>query len=169
MSPQVVILIVQTAIGAVTTGVIAWYTWVTYRLHKSAQDQTRVLRDQLDVAKQELKMKTQRERKDAEPIIRYQCGTNTRQKIRCVFQNVGAQIFDLEIAHRGDVEASLTARQNVLRGEDFAVDVQAPTQDLPSSLPFEIHYSTRLDERFAKHFELQTSSGIPTEVKTVRI
>ena len=76
MSAQDKLLAWQTVIAAITSAVIIIYTVVTWRLQKNAQKQTKLLGDQLELTKGQLKKKDDRERREAEPFIRWRGGSS---------------------------------------------------------------------------------------------
>jgi hypothetical protein len=168
VSTQDRVLIWQTFIAAVTGAVVIIYTYVTWRVQKNAQQQNRLLNEQLELTKGELKRKEERERREAEPFIRWRGGSSTAHNIRCDFENAGANIFDLELVHPTGMNGTISHSQTLLRFEQGSVSFAGIAAALPMPLMFEIHYATRLAERYAKHFILEKSSETPREVKTLR-
>ena len=159
MSTSEQLLFWQTVILFLTGVVVLWYTVETRKLRKDAARQNELIASQLGVMQQSLtvmqqslQFELQKETRDSEPFFRSGVGRAFGwSEASWELHNEGGNISDLKIAADTALNPKLSFTNFLPKGGKTEVSFrtapmgQIAKGDLPSEIPFEIHYKTALN------------------------
>ncbi len=164
MSTSDTLTLVQTLFALLTCVLLFWYILITRKLQKQAQEQNRLQKEQLAVAKQELSQALFRERNLLVPCIRWKGGLSGVNEEKWDFENVGADVRNIRWSSDSSVQVDYEPRHLIRTFDQGSIRFSAGEQPLPYPLRFSLAFNNQLDDLCTRHFEICGAGKEPKEV-----
>ncbi len=164
MSTSDMLTLVQTFFAVFTSVLLIWYLVATHKLQREAQEQSRLQKDQLALARQELSQALFRERALLMPALRWRGGSSGPNETKWEFENLGADICNLRWSVADELAIQYEPR-HMLRTFDQG-SVQLYNDRLPICYPlrFSLAFTNRFGETGTRAFEIAGPGTEPREL-----
>ncbi len=164
MSTSDTLTLVQTFIAVLTSALLIWYIFITHKLQRQAQEQSRLQKEQLQVAKQELSQALFRERALLVPYLRWRGGTSAPNEAKWEFENVGADVCNIRWSASGNLGVQYEPRHMIRTFDQGSVQLYNDEQEMQYPLRFSIAFTNRFGEAGTRDFEITAPGTEPKEV-----
>lgn len=164
MSTSDTLTLVQTLFAVLTSALLIWYIMVTHKLQRHAQEQSRLQKEQLEVAKQELSQALFRERALLVPYIRWRGGSSAPNEEKWEFENVGADVCNIRWSASRNLAVQYEPRHMIRTFDQGSIQLYNDHQQIEYPLRFSLAFTNRFGEAGTRDFEI---SGPGTEPKEV--
>lgn len=166
MSTADKVLMAQTLVALFTCSVILYSLKLTRKLQRQAEEQSRLQKEQLDLARQELARAQERERRLSMPQIRWRGGASSATEQTWDFENVGVDIVHVRWSPPAGVAFDHHPRNLIRSFESGAIHIRAKDEKpLVFPLRFSLTFSTRMGETWTKTFEIVAPTQQPREIE----
>jgi len=154
----------QTAMALATCILLLYYIIMTGKLQRQAQEQNRIQKERLEVARQELSQALGRERKLLMPYFRWRGGTSGAHEEKWEFENLGADICNIRWSAPPNVELEFNPRHLIRTFDAGSIQLSSQSEEIQYPLRFSLAFTNRFGEACTRGFEV---SGPGTEPKEV--
>ncbi len=160
------VLLAQTLVALFTCSVILYSLRLTRKLQRQAEEQSRLQKEQLDLARQELVQAQERERRLSMPQIRWRGGASSASEENWDFENVGVDIVHTRWNPPAGVVLESHPRNLIRSFESGAIHIRSKDEKpLAFPLRFSLTFSTRMGETWTKTFEIAAPTQQPREIE----
>lgn len=164
MSTSDTLTLIQTLLALSTSVLLIWYIIVTHRLQRHAQEQSRLQKEQLEVAKQELSQALFRERALLVPYLRWRGGSSEANEEKWEFENVGADVRNVRWSASGNLAVQYEPRHMIRTFDTGWVQLYDDHDSLRYPVRFSLAFTNRFGEACSRDFEI---AGPGTEPKDI--
>jgi hypothetical protein len=164
MSASDALTVLQTLIALATGVLLCYYIVVTSRLQRQAQEQSRLQKEQLDVAKQELSQALFRERRLLLPHIFWRRGSSGPNEEKWEFENLGADVCNIRWSVQRKVDLQHEPRHLIRTFDEGFVEMRGSDQPISYPLRFTLAFTNRFGEACTRDFEIPGAATEPREV-----
>lgn len=164
MSTSDTLTLVQTLIAVLTSVLLVWYILITHKLQRHAQEQSRLQKEQLQVAKQELSQALFRERALLVPYLRWRGGSSASNEAKWEFENVGADVCNIRWSASGNLGVQYEPRHMIRTFDQGSVQLYNDHQEMKYPLRFSLAFTNRFGEAGTRDYEISGLGNEPKEV-----
>jgi hypothetical protein len=165
MSTSDTLTLVQTLFAVLTSALLIWYIMVTHKLQRQAVEQSRLQKEQLEVAKQELSQALFRERALLVPYIRWRGGSSGPNEEKWEFENVGADVCNVRWSASKNLGVQYEPRHMIRTFDQGSIQVYNDLQQIEYPLRFSLAFTNRFGEAGTRDFEIAGPGTEPKEVQ----
>ncbi len=164
MSTSDTLTLIQTLLALFTSLLLIWYIVVTHKLQRQSQEQSRLQKEQLEVARQELSQALFRERALLVPYLRWRGGSSAPNEEKWEFENVGADIRNVRWSAGENLAVQYEPRHMIRTFDQGWVQLYNDHDVVRYPLRFSLAFINRFGESCSRDFEILGPGTEPKDV-----
>lgn len=164
MSTSDTITLVQAFAALVTCVLLLIYIVETNRLRRQAHEQSRMQREEIDLAKQQLTQVLLRERLLFRPDLQWRGGFSGQNEAKWDFENLGADVCNLRWSGPEGVSIEHEPRHMIRTFDRGSIKINGKAEQLAFPCRLMLTYNNRFGETCNQVFEIPIAGQQPKEI-----